>query len=180
MDPAYQDLIFQEILDFEHDTQHRPRLCEGCGDSAAHPLHRIEVLGVNTLKGVTLKGLGLRIQLGHGTAAVCPDPIPDDDFTILDMHGGHEVSLNYCGCHLAPQRGQQLMEARLYPLPWQGQSWIHPHSAVTFEVARCYQERTAERLPRPPVPGVATAKGRASGSTRTKNLAYTTRVASKP
>ncbi|KAJ6500301.1 hypothetical protein DFH09DRAFT_1336195 [Mycena vulgaris] len=184
MDPAFQDLVFQEILDFERDTERRQRTCAGCDEDhgayccrnclwspvlcqlcmlqahEVHPLHRIEVVSGNTVKGTSLKMMGLRIQLGHGTAGFCPQPILDGDFSILDMYGSHDVSINYCGCDKAPTLGDQLKDARLYPLPWNRQSWLNPHSAVTFEVARCNQERAAERLPRPRL----TKKRRTSGT----------------
>ncbi|KAJ6530882.1 hypothetical protein DFH09DRAFT_1326778 [Mycena vulgaris] len=173
MDPTYQDLIFQEILDFERDTERRQRPCEGCGESPGAyccrnclwspvlctqcivqhheglPLHRIEVVDGGTAKETSLKLMGLRIQLGHGTAGFCPNPVLDDDFCIHDTQGAHDVNLTYCGCDLAPPRGQQLMDARFYPLPWGGRkTWTNPHCAVTFEVARCDQDRIAERIPR--------------------------------
>ncbi|KAJ6514783.1 hypothetical protein DFH09DRAFT_1328031 [Mycena vulgaris] len=189
MDPAFQDLVFQEIFDFERDTERRQRTCAGCAEDRgayccrnclwspvlcqpcmllaheAHPLHRIEVVSGDNVKGTTLKMMGLRIQLGHGCANYCPEPIPDSDFTILDMYGTHDVSINYCGCTGAPTRGEQLKAARLYPLPWNGQSYLNPHSAVTFEVARCHQDRISERLPRPRVGNKKRASGTAPRTT---------------
>jgi hypothetical protein len=67
------------------------------------------------LAGMSLKTLGLRMQLGHSPGNLCPTPIPENRFMILDAHGIHEVSLDYCGCPDAPTRGNQLQAARLYP-----------------------------------------------------------------
>jgi len=41
---------------------------------------------------VTLKSLGLRIQLGHPTGQCCPTPQRafNDDFVVLDVYGIHE------------------------------------------------------------------------------------------
>lgn len=82
------------------------------------------------LVGVTLKGIGLRIQLGHKPSDFCPAPILDNDFIVLDAYGLHEVAVNYCGCNAAPSRGRQLREARLYP---NGEA--APHSVVSYNLA---------------------------------------------
>ncbi|KAG1893780.1 uncharacterized protein F5891DRAFT_1131166 [Suillus fuscotomentosus] len=62
---------------------------------AHHLLHR--------LQRISLKALGLRIQLGHITGQQCVNPhcAFNDDFVIIDMFGIHEVSLDFCGCAIA-------------------------------------------------------------------------------
>jgi hypothetical protein len=66
------------------------------------------------LVGMSLKLLGLQMQLGHAIGDFCPTPIADNTF-IINVHGIHEVSLDYCGCADAPTQGQQLLAARLHP-----------------------------------------------------------------
>ncbi|KAJ7637790.1 hypothetical protein B0H17DRAFT_1217000 [Mycena rosella] len=105
--------------------------------------HSIVVEGM-ALELTTLKELGLRIQLGHGFLNSCPDPVETDSFSIMDMAGIHDVSLDYCGCDTAASRGQQLKGARLYPVPWGGSSMINPDAAVTFELVRYYEEGLEE------------------------------------
>jgi hypothetical protein len=86
-----------------------------------------------SLAGVPLKALGLRIPLGHQLGDVCPSPVPDNHFTILNAHGVHAAAIDYCGCPDAPSRSKQLMAARFQP----GSSeWKTPPSnAVAFELA---------------------------------------------
>ncbi|KAJ7453601.1 hypothetical protein B0H11DRAFT_1632399, partial [Mycena galericulata] len=107
-------------------------LCSRCmvEQHAKTPLHRIEMWTSAGLVGVTLKGAGLRIQLGHKLYDFCPAPVPDNDFVILDASGLHEVSLDYCGCAGAPSRGHQLQNARFYP-----SHSTNPHTAVAYSAA---------------------------------------------
>ena len=47
---------------------------------------------------VSLKDLGLRIQLGHaGCACPCPSPGPPG-FIVFDTSGIHAVGIDYCDC----------------------------------------------------------------------------------
>ncbi|KAG2128889.1 uncharacterized protein EDB93DRAFT_1095805, partial [Suillus bovinus] len=48
---------------------------------------------------ISLKALGLRIQLGHVTGQQCFNPRHafNDDFVIIDTFGIHKVSLDFCG-----------------------------------------------------------------------------------
>ncbi|KAJ7497826.1 hypothetical protein B0H11DRAFT_2226466 [Mycena galericulata] len=159
MDPSYRDLTLRAIRDLEldtHNTRDHQRgnecatcahknptlrclhcfapewLCSACmvEQHAKTPLHRIEMWTSSGLVGVTLKGAGLRIRLGHKLYDFCPSPIRDNDFVILDASGLHEVSLDYCGCDTAPTRGRQLLNARFYP-----SNDGAPRTAVAFSVA---------------------------------------------
>ncbi|KAG1883671.1 hypothetical protein F4604DRAFT_1878922 [Suillus subluteus] len=49
---------------------------------------------------ITLKTLGLRIQLGHQIRDACCNPCRafNNDFVIIDTTGIHEVALDFCGC----------------------------------------------------------------------------------
>lgn len=66
---------------------------------------------------VTLKTLGLWIQLGHRPGETCPnrEPAFDDDFIVIDVHAIHAVGLDFCGCEYATNRYRQLLSARLFP-----------------------------------------------------------------
>lgn len=85
---------------------------------------------------MSLKALGLRIQLGHPDRTECPNPENafHDDFTIIDSDGIHLVSLDYCGCQLATSKTTQLLRARLFP-----STVIDPKTAATFRVLETFQ-----------------------------------------
>ncbi|KAJ6552340.1 hypothetical protein DFH09DRAFT_1498702 [Mycena vulgaris] len=139
MDPAYRDLVLETIRQLESDL--RPEdldmanshfMCRRCM-VACHvqiPLHRIEMWSGTSLVGATLQALGMRIKLGHSLGEVCTRPIPDDEFIMLNAHGVHNVSLDYCGCPDAREREAQLRAARFYP----DQTTL-PRNAVAFELA---------------------------------------------
>jgi hypothetical protein len=83
-----------------------------------------------------LKKLGLRIQLGHPDGLPCPLPCAafNDDFTVIDSDGIHEVALDYCGCHIALPKTIQLLRARLFP-----STIIDPKTAASFRVLETFQ-----------------------------------------
>ncbi|KAJ7217416.1 hypothetical protein B0H12DRAFT_1078829 [Mycena haematopus] len=164
MDPGFQDLVFSEILLTDHAAPRVPDNCESCETEdarffcrscfwpqflcrvcilkahARHPLHRVEMVMDKTLKGTTLQSLGLVIQLGHGVDGVCLNPEREGEFTVTASDGVHDVTMNFCGCPGARARGDQLEAVRLY-------GWRSQRSAVTFEVARYYEENLLIRGP---------------------------------
>ncbi|KAH9478096.1 hypothetical protein JR316_0010334 [Psilocybe cubensis] len=82
---------------------------------------------------VTLKSLGLYIQLGHNDCQV-PINAFNDDFIVICQTGIHEVSLRYCGCPHAPLKPTQLLRARLFP-----STVADPKTAATFDVLEHFQ-----------------------------------------
>ncbi|KAJ7817192.1 hypothetical protein B0H14DRAFT_3474825 [Mycena olivaceomarginata] len=123
-----------------------------------NPLHRVEVWKDAALfERVTLKSLGLRIQLGHGRNSICPGTVakraavlgdePGDgwdasggpeterrsweDFCIVESNGIHEVALDFCSCGRAEDHDVQLLRARLYPA-----TTTSPATVATFGVLR--------------------------------------------
>ncbi|KAG2076387.1 hypothetical protein BDR04DRAFT_1003924, partial [Suillus decipiens] len=60
---------------------------------------------------MTLKQLGLHIQLGHSAGQCCckPKPAFDDDFTTINVHGIHEVALDFCNCEYASSHYKQIL-----------------------------------------------------------------------
>ncbi|KAJ7120591.1 hypothetical protein C8R43DRAFT_1136756 [Mycena crocata] len=107
-----------------------------------NPLHAIEVtVDGGVFEKMTLKQLGLRIQLGHWHKRDrCPVPerAPGDDFVIVDDHGVHEVNLDFCGCGGGSQT-QQLLRAGLLPATSQS-----PRTGSTFSVLRRFSLLTFE------------------------------------
>jgi hypothetical protein len=85
---------------------------------------------------VTLKDLGLRIQLGHpvGIHCVNPQKSAGDDFTVIDSNGVHSVALDYCACETAPSAIAQLLRKQLFPATTK-----FPRTAATFGVLRRFQ-----------------------------------------
>jgi len=84
---------------------------------------------------ISLKSLGLRIQLGH-LDSCCPNPDPafNDDFVVIAPNGVHSVGLNYCGCGGAASATAQLLQARLFP-----STVANPKTAATFSVCQAFQ-----------------------------------------
>ncbi|KAJ7733908.1 hypothetical protein B0H16DRAFT_1327784 [Mycena metata] len=114
-------------------------LCRDC-IVAAHaqlPFHRIEYWTGNMFERKTLKQLGLRIQLGHwsGATRACAVPVAAiaDDFVVVDVHGVHDVALDYCGCGLGGHPTVQLLRAQLWPA-----TSTNPKTATTFAALRHY------------------------------------------
>ncbi|KAF9231029.1 hypothetical protein BU15DRAFT_90993 [Melanogaster broomeanus] len=105
------------------------------------PLHRVEGWTGVFFERVTLKQLGLRIQLGHpvGTSCYNPEKAYNDDFVVLDMNGIHEIGLDFCNCNTAQSHTTQLLRARWYPA-----TTSLPKSATTFRVLDHFQMYTFE------------------------------------
>ena len=84
---------------------------------------------------VTLKQLGLRIQLGHRPLEQCSNPrcMPNNDFTVLHINGFHSVNLNYCNCEIAKPRYVQLLRYGLWP-----GSVTFPETAATFSTLKFF------------------------------------------
>ncbi|TFK77840.1 hypothetical protein K466DRAFT_448386, partial [Polyporus arcularius HHB13444] len=103
--------------------------CDDCDDSALYcktctiaqhiqqPLHRVKRWAGTYYEAVTLKSLGLRVQLGHRPGNTCYNPITaaGDTFIVLDLHGIHEVGLDFCGCEAAVPTVTQLLRYRWFP-----------------------------------------------------------------
>lgn len=85
---------------------------------------------------IALKNLGLRIQLGHCIGEVCPlpSPVSGDAFIVIDSHGVHNVSLDFCGCGIHGTMVQQLLRRQLYPA-----TVSNPTTAATFRALHHFQ-----------------------------------------
>ncbi|KAJ7772385.1 hypothetical protein B0H16DRAFT_1305461, partial [Mycena metata] len=137
----------------ERTPDHRCRHCLGGGELlcrdcivVAHsqlPFHQIEHWTGEMFERITLKALGLRIQLGHwhGATRACPNPLPatGDDFVIVNLHGVHDVALDYCGCVTNGHPTVQLLRAQLWPA-----TSTNPKTASTFAVLRQYHVMSFE------------------------------------
>ncbi|KAJ6476812.1 hypothetical protein C8R45DRAFT_833720, partial [Mycena sanguinolenta] len=129
------------------DADHRCRDCLGGGELMCRtcvvdghrrlPFHPIEHWTGSTFERLSLKDLGLRIQLGHwhDINRVCPvsQHAFGDDFVIIDIHGVHQVALDYCGCGQGGHPTRQLLRAQLWPA-----TTTNPKTAATFALLRLY------------------------------------------
>ncbi|KAG1746426.1 hypothetical protein EDB19DRAFT_1952649 [Suillus lakei] len=125
-------LFLEEILRLEGKGNLRNVPCSGCGDLSPnyrcedcfgvnlqcssciktahqlHPLHRLQKWNGMFFERVTLKALGLRIQLGHAPG---------------------QVSLDFCGCSNAVAHVQQLLRISWFP-----STTANPKTAATFRL----------------------------------------------
>ncbi|KAJ7253593.1 hypothetical protein C8J57DRAFT_1519322 [Mycena rebaudengoi] len=101
------------------------------------PLHRVQVWTGEFFSRTTLRALGLRMQLGHweGSDHRCalPTPVRDDRFVIMDEHGIHQVSVDFCGCGTGGSHNTQLLRSGLYPA-----TTTNPRTAATLTVLRVF------------------------------------------
>ncbi|OBZ77742.1 hypothetical protein A0H81_02190 [Grifola frondosa] len=119
------------------DCQDQSLSCAACMVTLHEwiPLHRIQKWVGTYFERVSLKALGLRIQLGHHVGEECLFPIPafGNDFVVLDISGVHEVSVNYCGCETALNPVTQLLRYRWYPA-----TTANPKTAATFSLLELF------------------------------------------
>jgi hypothetical protein len=115
---------------------------------ARHPLDRIEVCSRVLLllcrtngshkrwngshfERVTLKSMGLCVQLGHRLGDVCKSPQSGHSaFTVIHNNSIHAVALDYCGCKdeaIVGSRRQQLLRRSWYPATHR-----EPRTCTTF------------------------------------------------
>lgn len=86
---------------------------------------------------VTLRELGLRIQLGHPLGDTCPNPerCSGDDFTILDTQSIQSVSLDFCACGASNHsKTVQLLRSQFYPA-----TVVNPRTAATFHTLETFE-----------------------------------------
>ncbi|KAG1888985.1 uncharacterized protein F5891DRAFT_1131915 [Suillus fuscotomentosus] len=99
------------------------------------PLHRIKQWKDDLFHTVLLMSLGLHVQLGHRPGEECNScrAAYDDDFVVIDVHGIHEIKLDYCGCTHAPSCYKQLLRAQWFPA-----TTIDPRTVATFAILQLF------------------------------------------
>ncbi|TRM56615.1 hypothetical protein BD626DRAFT_551464 [Schizophyllum amplum] len=77
------------------------------------PLHWIEEWkDDHRFERISLKELGLRVQLGHAPGSSCNIPIAaNKDFMVIHSNGLHSVAVDFCGCDSLLERRQQTLRA---------------------------------------------------------------------
>ncbi|KAF8882606.1 hypothetical protein CPB84DRAFT_1686622, partial [Gymnopilus junonius] len=79
------------------------------------PFHRIQPWDGSCFIPVSLKSLGLAIQLNHA-GLHCSNPQPcHASMLVLHINSIHDVSINYCSCSHALPQHIQLLHCCLYP-----------------------------------------------------------------
>ncbi|KAF8176561.1 hypothetical protein BJ912DRAFT_1024344 [Pholiota molesta] len=120
------------------DCQDARMFCSAC--IVAHhqslPYHRIQFWNGSFFEKTTLRSLGLHVQLGHVVGTSCPVPVipHNDEFTVIDCDGVHQITLRFCGCLHSVHHTAQLLRARLFP-----STTTDPRSAATFRVLETFQ-----------------------------------------
>ncbi|KAG2093727.1 uncharacterized protein F5147DRAFT_747879 [Suillus discolor] len=114
-----------------HDCFGTQMFCHECilHSHTRDPLHRIDMWNDSFFQPTTLRKLGLRVQLGHAPGDRCynPHPSSSDNFVVIDVHGIHEIALDFCGCASAQIHYKQLLRTRWYPA-----TTSDPRTAATF------------------------------------------------
>ncbi|KAJ7715644.1 hypothetical protein B0H16DRAFT_1805045 [Mycena metata] len=86
---------------------------------AENPLHRVEQWNGSHFQIVSLKSLGLRVQLGHPPRTRCPSAVQlHVDFVVLHTNGIHHVVVDACDCEdrfLVGPPEEQLLTAGWFP-----------------------------------------------------------------
>ncbi|KAJ7853723.1 hypothetical protein B0H14DRAFT_3085596 [Mycena olivaceomarginata] len=153
--------FLNELLHIEGQGVHRNQMkCATCAASMGVVVYRCKDCFSDTLfcrtclvwneeaffESLSLKSLGLRIQLGHSRNRRCPGTLAKrvlegampnnarrvrDDFCIIHTNSIHEVGLEFCSCGAAEDHDVQLLRAWLYPA-----TMTNPATAATFAVLR--------------------------------------------
>ncbi|KIL68676.1 hypothetical protein M378DRAFT_184632 [Amanita muscaria Koide BX008] len=117
--------------------------CQSClvGAHGVHPLHRVEKWNGFFFEKVSLRDLGLVVQLGHG-GAKCIHPAPGPKgFSVFDISGVHRVTINYCDCGkdgFTPYR-VQILRAGWFPA-----TFNRPKTVFTFACLDFFHELTLQ------------------------------------
>ncbi|KAG1781389.1 hypothetical protein EV702DRAFT_1177583 [Suillus placidus] len=112
--------------------------CRGCtvANHSRSPTHQIQEWTGVFFQVVSLKALGLRIQLGHpvGQHCILPRQAFNGEFVLIDMNGIHEVGLDFCGCETSNSHVRQLLHHGWFP-----STSTNPRTAATFRLLRHFQ-----------------------------------------
>ncbi|KAG2131725.1 uncharacterized protein EDB93DRAFT_1094236 [Suillus bovinus] len=120
--------------------------CQGCTvvQHTVTPLHVMEIWMGTHFQCISLRDLGLRVQLGHPPGVMCCNPASafNNDFPVLEINGIHSVTLDFCNCTTAQTHDIQLLPTRWYPATVT--TTTHPRTAATFHLLDHFQMYTFE------------------------------------
>ncbi|KAJ7223872.1 hypothetical protein B0H12DRAFT_1205345 [Mycena haematopus] len=133
----------REVLRLEGRGDHTHSTCRLCGAGTADYRCRECLGGGQLMCHACVVNAHLRLpfhQIEHWLGTTFerslsrPQPAIADDFVIIDVHGVHQVALDYCGCGQGGHPTRQLLRAQLWPA-----TTTNPKTAATFAVLRQYQ-----------------------------------------
>ncbi|KIJ07109.1 hypothetical protein PAXINDRAFT_90918, partial [Paxillus involutus ATCC 200175] len=87
-------------------------------------------------KQVTLKSLGLHIQLGHAIDDLCCNPKHAfaNEFVVMDTNSIHKVELDFCECSMVQMHIKQLLRTHLFLA-----TVTNPKTTTTFHMLELFQ-----------------------------------------
>ncbi|KAJ7837780.1 hypothetical protein B0H14DRAFT_3701757 [Mycena olivaceomarginata] len=99
------------------------------------PTHWIQEWDGGFFNRVSLKSLGLVVQLGHTPGSACTSMRRGKyKFTLIDVTGIHNVAVQFCECDARIAHRQQLMRVCWWPA-----MAVDPSTCATFNVVRLFQ-----------------------------------------
>ncbi|KAK7016424.1 hypothetical protein VNI00_018906 [Paramarasmius palmivorus] len=112
-------------------------------EHGSRPFHHVENWNGAFFERMTLKQLGLKIQLGHPRGEPCLIPRSSrSGFVVVDIDSTQEVDVQFCMCQAPEYVGeqwQQLMRYELFPA-----TTHQPHTAFTFRLLRFFHTLTLQ------------------------------------
>ena len=87
-------------------------------------------------KRVTLKSLGLTVNLGHSGDS-CPSPAEPQLILVIDLSSHHAVSVRFCKCS---KNGFLDNYRQLLRFDWYPASYLRPQTAFTFDLLDTYHK----------------------------------------
>ena len=97
---------------------------------------RFQVWTDGFFKRVTLKSLGLVINLGH-SGDCCPSPTETRKILVIDLSGHHTVYVRFCKCS---KNGFLENYRQLLRFDWYPASVLRPQTAFTFDLLDTYHK----------------------------------------
>ncbi|KAJ7799347.1 hypothetical protein B0H14DRAFT_2185738, partial [Mycena olivaceomarginata] len=143
------DLPFLTWVDYRDEYLDEMNRGEGRGNRDIYSacectLRRHEVLPTHWIqqewngtffKHVSLKSLGLVVQLGHTPGSSCSTMRKGKyKFTLIDIKGVHNIAVQFCHCDERITHRQQLMRVCWWPA-----TVVDPSTCATFNVLRLFQ-----------------------------------------
>ncbi|KAI0259635.1 hypothetical protein BC834DRAFT_905195 [Gloeopeniophorella convolvens] len=113
-------------------------LCDDCMVTchAHNPLHLLQKWEDGHWQSITLREIGLRIQLGHdGLPCPIPEPKPGP-LTVVDLNGIQDISVDYCGCG---RIGASRPFVQLLRHAWWPATTERPRTVITFRLLKHFQ-----------------------------------------
>ncbi|SJL16269.1 uncharacterized protein ARMOST_19789 [Armillaria ostoyae] len=80
-----------------------------------NPLHSIERWNGTFFERISLKDIGLHVQLNHHSMCCKLPVLCHQDFEVLHTNGIHQVAVDYCGCERQIPHHIQLLRCGWYP-----------------------------------------------------------------